>query len=135
MVPSGCSVLFEVHGPIWALICFSSYRYSCEFMMVCHYNTVGDPFRMFRSLGCQVQDGPYGPGSNVDPMAHLYKMFLFLQILLYSTVMMICHNNNLLVVPSGCSGVCSPWSNRGPMAHFMEVYIQNASVSIDTLIQ
>ena len=51
--------------------------------MVCHNNTDGGPFRVFRSLGSKVQHGPYGPGSNVGPLAHLYKMLLFLQFLLY----------------------------------------------------
>ena len=35
---------------------------------------------------------------------------------LFSTVLMVCHNDTRVVVPSGCSGILGPWSHKGPRA-------------------
>ena len=36
------------------------------------------------------------------------------------TVLMVCHNDTLVVVLSGCSGILDLRSHMGPMAHFMK---------------
>ena len=121
-------------------ICFSSYIYSYTKMMVFHNNTGGGLFMVFRSLGSKVQDGPYGPGSSVGPMAQFmetHKMLPFLQIGYFCTIMVFHNKTNWLsfqgVQEFGVQGpTWTLWSRVqcGPSSPF----VQNASLPTVSLV-
>ena len=61
--------------------------------------------------------GIVGPLSNKGPFWNLTKCFFSYN--LCCTVLMVCHNETWVVVPSGILG---PWSHRGPRALLMNAY-------------
>ena len=76
----------------------------------------------------------HGP-TRKGPRALFLKSYnMLLSYNLCSTVLMVCHNDTWVVVPSGCSGILGPWSNKDPRAQFGEI-LQNGSFPTISVIQ